>query len=71
MTFDSGGVRNGRSVRVVRSDGVVFDSVAEAARCSGCKAYQIHAVLGGRKWYAADYSWRYADVLHGCGMRVD
>lgn len=49
----------GRSV--IRSDGIEFDSLTEAAEESNCNASTIGNVCSGRRKTAGGFGWRYLD----------
>ena len=44
---------------VMRSDGILFKSVSEAARCLGKKGSKITLVANGKRNTAYGYSWKY------------
>ena len=53
------GTNGGR--KVVRSDGVEFASMSQAAEESNCHAANICRTCGGRSETAGGFGWRYAD----------
>ena len=58
--YRDGTMYNARKVK--RSDGVVFDSIAIAARASGINQQNIVSTLKGRRNRAGGYTWEYADA---------
>ena len=53
--------RNARKRRVVRSDGLVFSSIADAARHSGSTTQNVWSVLNGKRKTAGGYAFSYAE----------
>ena len=51
---------NGLSRPIVRSDGKVFKSIAEASRETGCRRANIQLVLRGKRSRCGGYGWRNA-----------
>jgi len=50
---------NGR--RVIRSDGVEFDRIIDAAKETDCRYYNICSVCRGHRNKAGGYGWAYCD----------
>lgn len=50
---------SGNAVRVVRSDGIEFDSIRKAAEATGCSDTSIHNVLKGRAGRVGGYGFAY------------
>jgi len=53
--------RKDKGVRVIRSDGVEFGSMSEAAECSGTYRSHVHSVCKGKRKSAGGYGWEYCD----------
>lgn len=51
---------NGRQRRVLRGDGELFESIAEAGRQTGCNRRNISLVLCGKRHRCGGYTWSYA-----------